>query len=738
MERLSNYTLKSGVTVITFLLFTFFDNDHLLALGVNQVSDSIVIQEFDGSIYRSSSYNYIAVEDEDGIIYVGNENGLLEFDGTHWQLYQTPYFTPVSNLKIIEDKIYTVGNNEIGYFQRDSSGVMRYISIRGRVQDETDMPYIHFIEEMNGKVYFNSLNKIYVWDGEIVGQIPLQKESFLFKIENQLIISSFNKGLAILENDSVIYKNETFSFVDDAAYEIIQDNQGRWLIFTSERGFYEFDPQTFETKIWDTDINEHFLQDSIYFYSAERFRDSLFIASSWEKGIVVFNNDGEILYKFDDKTGIKTNYFNIPTIDRRGNIWLSNPRGLTYLKWVDQDEKFSFDPTVLVRYIKIKDSILYIKNSDQVVELDGEDMKSMSLYFSVPSFVQQDLEYSYYLEGFDDSWSPWSTDSRKEYTNLPGGKYKFLLKARDILHEDLAIKPFEFQVVIPILWYENQYYIGILFVSLFIGVFGFIRLRTHSLSQTNKKLEQVVEERTFELRNQQEQLKLANAELKTINNELDNFVYRSSHDLVAPLKSLRGLIAVAKLSTDSDELETYFKLMNTSINKLEEFIRSIMDFSTNTNKPIEKKLIKLDHIVEGILQDLKFYENADEVIIDKAFDHSLEIETDPKRLNIVLSNLITNAVKYHNFQQEADPFIKICANEEDGFYTIEVEDNGLGIPDEFHDKIFDMFFRANHGSEGSGLGLYIVVDTLHVLKGSITFTSKSRVGTKFTVKLPRG
>ena len=77
-----------------------------------------------------------------------------------------------------------------------------------------------------------------------------------------------------------------------------------------------------------------------------------------------------------------------------------------------------------------------------------------------------------------------------------------------------------------------------------------------------------------------------------------------------------------------------------------------MDFSTNTKKPLEMKSVKMDAILDGIIEDLKYYENADKVELIRAYNSDFEVKTDPKRLNIVLSNLVTNALKYHDFKKE--------------------------------------------------------------------------------------
>ncbi|WP_296620076.1 HAMP domain-containing sensor histidine kinase [Marivirga sp.] len=700
--------------------------------------DSIVFYEFDGSLYRASSYNNIAREDEEGILYIGNENGLLEFDGTHWQMHQNSNFTPVVNLKIIGDKIYTVGGGDVGYYQRDSIGRMQYHSMNDKL-DEEEMPYIWYMAESNGKVYYSSLNKgIYYFDGELIKNIDVSDAYSMVEVNDEVIISIFGKngGLAKFDGDTIEYVNKEFKFEDDAAYNIIQKNDGEWIIFTSEEGFYTLDPETYETELWDNEANQYFLQDSMYLYSIRKFQDSLFVASSWTNGVIIFNDEGKILHTLNEENGLKTNYYNAPLADRRGNLWLASGSGLNYLKFYAENEKLNFKPKALVRYMRVGDSTIFIKGGKDKVILTGNNTKSFGLYFSAPSFIKEDLEFSYYLEGFDEGWSEWTSDTRKEYTNLSGDNYVFHLRARDIYNKDLEILPFEFNIIVPTKWYEN--YITFLFIGLFVGllIFGFIRYRTHRLSISNKKLEELVKERTYELRSQKERLKEANAELKVINNELDNFVYRSSHDLVAPLKSLRGLISVAGMSNNTDELLEYFRLMNISITKLEEFIKSIMDFSTNTKKPLELKLVRLDDILDSIIEDLKFYENAEKVKLIRAYDSNFEIRTDPKRLNIVLSNLVTNALKYHDFDRGISPFIKVSAKIESDTYIVEVEDNGSGIPEEYQSKIFDMFFRAHQGTDGSGLGLYIVVDTLNVLKGDIKLTSKVRKGTIFKIVLP--
>ena len=116
--------------------------------------------------------------------------------------------------------------------------------------------------------------------------------------------------------------------------------------------------------------------------------------------------------------------------------------------------------------------------------------------------------------------------------------------------------------------------------------------------------------------------------------------------------------------------------------------------------------------------------------------HDFEILVDANRLKVILANLISNAIRYADLTK-TNPHILIEAKEDDTNTKIEVKDNGQGIAAEHHSKIYDMFYRASHNSKGSGLGLYIVKETLMRLGGSIELTSEVGEGSTFTVCLSK-
>ncbi len=223
--------------------------------------------------------------------------------------------------------------------------------------------------------------------------------------------------------------------------------------------------------------------------------------------------------------------------------------------------------------------------------------------------------------------------------------------------------------------------------------------------------------------------------LAKTNKELDRFVYSASHDLRAPLRSLLGLIEVAQKTGDQEEVRQCIDLMKQRVYNMDAFIKEIIDFSRNARQEVKRERIILLPLIQGIVEDLKFAEGMEQIYVRVDILPTLEIVSDLARLKVVLNNLIGNAFKYHDHgKEQQEVFIKARVDENQ--FRIDIEDNGLGIAPEHQEKIFEMFYRASEKSQGSGLGLYIVQETLVRLKGSIKMKSTVGQGSSFTLWLP--
>lgn len=238
-----------------------------------------------------------------------------------------------------------------------------------------------------------------------------------------------------------------------------------------------------------------------------------------------------------------------------------------------------------------------------------------------------------------------------------------------------------------------------------------------------------------ELRHNNSVKQKQNEDLTKANLELDRFVYSASHDLRAPLSSILGLIEICERSDDPEEIKQCLALMRRSIRNMDEFTKEIISYSRNARQELKEEPVVLYDLVTEVVEDLQFVTGAEEIYVKYNIDKELSFLIDKSRLKAILNNLIGNSIKYHDPQKE-DQFIAVEAKREDSNITIEVADNGSGIPEEHVDKIFNMFYRASDSSRGSGLGLYIVKEVVQKMNGQISVVSEYRKGSTFRVTLP--
>lgn len=220
-------------------------------------------------------------------------------------------------------------------------------------------------------------------------------------------------------------------------------------------------------------------------------------------------------------------------------------------------------------------------------------------------------------------------------------------------------------------------------------------------------------------------------ELQKVNAELDGFVYSASHDLKAPLLSILGLTNIAKIDSNEETAILYFNMIEKNITKLLQVIKDIINFSRNIHLEVEREDVDFNQIIQDSIQSVSYLENKGKVDFDIRVEKTANFYSDKSRLGMIFSNMISNAISYHNYAQSTPIIcISVAALENDQMEII-ISDNGQGISPEYHTKIFDMFYRASTDSKGSGLGLYIVKNIIDKMNGTIELTSIPGIGTQF-------
>jgi hypothetical protein len=251
--------------------------------------------------------------------------------------------------------------------------------------------------------------------------------------------------------------------------------------------------------------------------------------------------------------------------------------------------------------------------------------------------------------------------------------------------------------------------------------------------EANEQLELKVKERTEELQQTLDTIKLQKEVIEDKNAELDAFFYRISHDLKGPIASLLGLNALAMIDIEDKMALEYVKKQHSQVERLNQIITGLINLTRLNNATLQREPIDFNRLINGCIEASSSLESFDKVSFKREIETDTPYYTEWTLLNAIVQNLIENAVKYCRTD---NPYVHITVRTNQNGLEIKVKDNGSGIPEEYQSRIFEMFYRANQHAPGSGLGLYILKRSIDRLHGTIEVESKVGEGSCFTVKLP--
>ncbi len=262
------------------------------------------------------------------------------------------------------------------------------------------------------------------------------------------------------------------------------------------------------------------------------------------------------------------------------------------------------------------------------------------------------------------------------------------------------------------------------------------------------ELEKLVEERTADLRKTIYRLEKTKRELDLAlitEQELglmkSRFVSIASHEFRTPLAAIMSSLSLVEKYADLKDIEK----RDRHIKKIKNAVRNLTDILNDflsLNRLEEGKVMVFSEIfpvgalLEELMHQMESIAKPDQVItlLQKGLPSGLVFSSDPKLIFNILSNLVSNAIKFSGPTDE----VLVSASYEDDYLVLKVKDKGIGIPEDEYKHVFERFYRMRNAGEiqGTGLGLSIVSHHVSLLKGKVNFVSKENVGTEFTVKIP--
>lgn len=697
---------------------------------------NIIPNNFSSSLKKSDSHVNAILEDSDGDIWFGTNNGvsILNPATNTWKNFLQSDGSVGRNSAVIlsfcEDRRKNIW---VGGFATDlicinkRTGQVRKVDVPATDAYHTSNNYIYsIVEDSQGYIWFGGvLSKLIRYDVTTGKCLPFD-------------IKGINK---------------------------IVDLNATTLMLGTVNGAYLFDKRTGKHRRLDfsklsgrSDVVPYPFINNIVRDAADR---SVLWIGTDGNGLYRFSTRGGKVSVYTSPTGLSSSYVYGILFDQSNRLWVSTENGLNCLSQARKNSVFTFDGFTentynFLAYCKLRNGdmiwgtpagallmspermgnennvpfnlrfnhfyIYYEKvvanGSNSPLEEGIDQAKSIVLGYNQRSFSfdffnvgypsTKNIVYSWKLEGFDEGWSTPSSEHKAVYTNMPSGRYTFLVKAINTHNgKESEVRRIEVRVLPPF-WASPLAYL--VYALLLVGVAWLL-----SKLYRNK----------VETQNSEEKI---------------NFFVNMAHDIRIPITLIKAPLNEIEQETLSESGSAALKLAQRNTQKLFSMVSQLLDFQKVGLSAVGLNVeeTSINNFVNEVFYNFSLLAKEKGITIDLTpLPEDEKLWVDRQKVSLVLENLLSNAIKYTNNGGNVHLKLSLSAA---GWLTFEVVDDGIGIPSNVQDKIFNRFFRANNtinsNEVGSGIGLLLTKKLVTLHKGKVSFASSEKVGTTFKVELP--
>lgn len=725
------------------------DSEHNLWIGTNYVG----LYRYDVQAKRFIHYSHSSSAkslannsintlflDRRGTIWIGTNKGLDE------------YYPPSDSFihyKNIPGNTNSLSNNYVVTMVQDKFNNI-WIGTSGGGIDKFDPIRKKFVHYKNMRGNPNSLssndildlffdNKGILWvgtNGNGLDRFDTETGNFVHYVHNL----NDNKGLS----HNVVF--DIFQFPNDT--------RGNLWIATGGGGLDELNTRTGKIKFY-TELNG-LSNNEVYGILGDK-NGNLWMSTN--HGISEFDLKTKSFHNYDVSDNLQSNEFNQGAFyeDASGKLYFGGIDGLNAF-YPDSIKDNYFNPEIV--FTSFKD---LINPSDKINAIWAKKKIKLPYYdniisfrFAALSFINsKENHFAYKLEGMNNNWIDNGTSNEVTFSNLPPGNY--VLYVRGTNNDGIwSNKTASIKIIIdPPLW-ATMWFRGIILIIFAALIFLVFRLRVNSIKQQNKKLEDLVNERTKELVDKKEELETVNKkqkellelltksekDLKELNLNKDKIMSVLAHDLRSPFNGLLGftdILANDIERLDKEELKQVGQNIHNSATNIFRLLNNLLEWSL-----VQAGKIKYTPSTENLFQ---ISEEISHLFLGNAAQKSIEllneinpdilIWADRDMMDIVFRNLISNAIKFTGENGK----IKIYSRTIGSFEEVIIQDNGIGISQEDQRKLFNLNNRVStkgtNNELGSGLGLNLCKELIIKQGGNLTLESIMGKGTSVIFTIPK-
>jgi len=687
-------------------------------------------------------------EDEAGNLWIATEDGGLSYYDPKTGIFQTsqetPYhFTPsyhnIHALALQDDKLW------IGTFSRgldmydfNTRTLHNFRHIEGDSSTLNDNAIfsllftktrVFYIGTPFGLERSNPENNTFTQITEVKG--------FIYDIfedsRGTVWIASYGNGVYRMDASSASWINfqnnpsDNHSLCGDKIINIFEDSKGAVWFASEGYGISKYIPASNSF----VNYNEaDGLPNNVVYGILEDGNGFLWLSTN--KGLAKFYPETKAVKVYTQNDGLQSNEFNYRSSFKAsdGKFYFGGINGFNSF-YPEQIVDNSTIPPVVITKIQLLHSktntsvdslINRCLNSGTDIELSHNN-SSFTIYFASLSYANPESnQYSYYMEGIDEKWSNITNKQSITYANLSPGKYIFHVKAsnnNDVWNEEGAKAAV---IILPPVywrWYAKLFYLIILMIC------GYLLLKYY-----NNRIRERHDTQMKELKTKAEQ--------ENYNAKISLFT-QIAHEIRTPLTLISAPLAeIMKSNGGTPETKDNLQIIDRNTKRLTALANELLDFNKveNSNR-LYNEILDLTELISSLCVDFNRTATQKNITLTlQAPEETVYVSCDKNLLNKIISNLLSNALKYA--KDKVDIALEQSENtKETNLTKITVSDNGPGIPPEMQSKIFEPFFQvANSGEkQGIGLGLSIVKQSIDKLGGTIAVDFSENQGAVFTVSL---
>ncbi|MFB9057824.1 two-component regulator propeller domain-containing protein [Mariniflexile ostreae] len=710
---------------------------------------------FEGFNNKNLNYNVVSsiVEDESNNLWIGTEGGGLNFydkqkaEFTYFEHDpKNPNSLSDNNVKaIIQDK-------KGGFWVGTHGGGLNHITVNGKskiFKNFKNLPYdLSTISDNKITTLIEDVN-FNIWIGTNEGGLNFYDKAknefirikdtnkvlghFIYKIsksenDNSLLVGG-EAGLAKINIDTKkivpidFIKKSKSNLTLSPVISIYQESPNSLWIGTEGGGLYNYDETTNISIRYG--LESGLPNEVIYAIESDNNNDNLWLSTN--KGISRLNLKTKEFKNFLETDGLQGNEFNYGASlkTKNGNLVFGGINGFTVFDPNDIKED-TFIPPISITSFFVRDELFKIV-TDSLKSISLEyNQNDFSFNFVALNYSQPNKNlYAYKLEGFDERWNYIGNNKNAVYTKLSAGDYMFMVKGSNsdgVWNEN--IRSIHIKISPPYwkTWWAYCIYV-ILLMTMFWLIYKFTLLRIQDRNELRRE-------------------RLDREQMEEVNRLKLQLFTNISHDFRTPLTLILGPLKkiIREENLDNGYIKEQLTGMYRNATTLLQLINQLLDFRKSEAGKLRLQTYKYNIVffledIKQSFEELALVQNINYTL--QSSDSSIEVWFDKIEMKKVILNILSNAFKF----TPKDGTISIMISKRENIIEIEIKDTGSGIRKEDLEFVFDRYFQLGQQNElrsGTGVGLALAKDIVHLHHGEISVESNLDEGSCFLVILPLG